>query len=275
VGIIAGWADLPTRIDPDGLRMIDDDESDPTPDPAPEPEPSDDDSEFSDPDRPTDTELAMAAAWDPEELATGSVDDSITNTLDAHESMDASLNGSSVAQDESAAPDAGSVDPAPESGSDAILSDPGTVPAGWDSIEPGHESIPEGWGEVDGGGSPNDPGILPVSGGAPATDIRVTATDIIGTGIRVFSAWEPSKIGTGGHGTIRSFDGAAPGWFGRVGTGPLPSDLDALPAYSDERIAAVSSWLLSEYDRAYAAIMEQHPEAGSGRRSMGQVEVTR
>jgi hypothetical protein len=149
VGVIAGWADLPTQIDSDGLRMITeepitDEPTDPTPDPAPAPEPlpdfnrdipSDpddetfpgmpdptadpgpriripstklptmsrayrpdpapeplsDDAEFSDPDRPTDSELAIAAGWDTEELAAGSVDGAIIDTLDAHELLNASL----------------------------------------------------------------------------------------------------------------------------------------------------------------------------------------
>jgi hypothetical protein len=102
-----------------------------------------DDSEFSDTDRPSDLELAMAAAWDPEELGTVSIDESIADTLDAHESMDASLSGSSVAQERPAAPDAGSIDHAPEPLPGAILSDPGTIPCGWESIDAGPESIPE------------------------------------------------------------------------------------------------------------------------------------
>jgi hypothetical protein len=244
-----------------------------------------DDSEFSDTDRPSDLELAMAAAWDPEELGTVSIDESIADTLDAHESMDASLSGSSVAQERPAAPDAGSIDHAPEPLPGAILSDPGTIPYGWESIDlpeplpdplpdplqidfPGADPLPVGWGEV--GGSES----LPVAQVAPVADIRVVGTDIIGTGIRVYSAWEPSKIGSGGHSTI-TWCADSKGWFGRIGTGPLPRDLDALPARSAERSAAVRAWHAAEYDRAYAAILARHPEAGSGRRDMGQIEVTR
>jgi hypothetical protein len=120
--------------------------------PDPEPEPLSDDSEFVDSDRPTDTELAMAAAWDPEELGTGSVDESIADTLDAHESIDASLSGPGIAQDESAAPDAGSVDTAPESGSEGNVDDSRTVPYGWASIEADDDESDEG---------PSDPPSVP------------------------------------------------------------------------------------------------------------------
>jgi hypothetical protein len=169
------------------------------------PESLSDDSEFSDPDRPTDSELATAAGWDTEELAAGNLDDSIADTLDAHESLDASLSdlsdltgcvircqltpdgapgpylltvtrradgpdrwivegpggfsasidgdwiranrepvgksGPGVAQERPDAPDAHSIDPAPESRSEGNVDDPKTVPYGWREVG-GSESLP-------------------------------------------------------------------------------------------------------------------------------------
>jgi hypothetical protein len=113
--------------------------------PDPAPEPLSDDPEFSDPDRPTDSELAIAAGWDSEELAAGSLDGSITDTLDAHES----LNEASSDESEPPSLDLDSIEPAPapESRSEGNVDDSRTVPYGWASIEA--DDLP------------------PISGGAP------------------------------------------------------------------------------------------------------------
>jgi hypothetical protein len=250
VEVVAGWADLPTRIDSDGIRMIAEEPSDPTPDPAPEP--LSDDSEFSDPDRPTDSELAIAAGWDTEELAAGSVDGSIGDTLDAHESLDASLSdlsdltgcvircqltpdgapgpylltvtcradgpdrwivegpggfsasidgawimanrepisksGPDIAQERSAAPDAHSIDPAPESGSEVILGDP--------------RPIPYGWGSVGGGGSPGD-----ARADAPKPVAKPKCQPFGAPGSSVHGSDVTGYTGGRYHTILKSFDG--------------------------------------------------------------------
>jgi len=58
-----------------------------------------------------------------------------------------------------------------------------------------------------------------------------------------------------------------------VGSRPLPPELDALPAYSDERYRAVSAWHAAQYDEAYAAIVAEYPEAADGERSMGEIRL--
>lgn len=99
----------------------------------------------------------------------------------------------------------------------------------------------------------------------------IQRTPIIGTTCVIFSVWEKGQI-TGTHSTITTINGE---WYGRVGTERLPADLDALPAYSNERAAAVRAWQLRRYERAYDIIAhsEYGHEAMNGRYSMGQVEI--
>lgn len=97
--------------------------------------------------------------------------------------------------------------------------------------------------------------------------------NLIGTRAVVHQVYEPT--GAPGrsytHGSITT--GPDGTWLGRIGTGDLPADLDALPARSDERYDAVKAWQAAEYDRAYAAILAAYPEAAEGRRDMGDIEV--
>jgi hypothetical protein len=81
----------------------------------------------------------------------------------------------------------------------------------------------------------------------------------------VYQAWERDR----GHSTT-TLIGAA--WFGRVGTAPLPTGLEALPAYSDERVLAVSAWHQAEYARAYRLIERTYSPLAWGRRRAGQIE---
>jgi hypothetical protein len=107
------------------------------------------------------------------------------------------------------------------------------------------------------------------------TDIHVKTTDIIGTSIRVFSAWEESAP-MGAHSSLclSTYEDKTGVWFGRVGTNrDLPAEVEALPAGSDERIAAVRQWYESHYERAYAAIIAAHPEAATGKRDSGEIEL--
>lgn len=116
-------------------------------------------------------------------------------------------------------------------------------------------------------------------------DTRLTADgtvvqriQIIGTPIVVFSAWRPVNGGlsTGCEmfTSLTTFDDQ---WFGQVGHQRLPAELDALPAYSDERAIAVHSWHERLYQWAYEEIMSAFPDAGDpdGRRDMGEIFIVR
>ena len=100
--------------------------------------------------------------------------------------------------------------------------------------------------------------------------IRIQAHNIIGTKLRIFSAWEPTEL-MGNHGTICTLEGDR---FGRIGTNRnLPADVAALTPGSDERIAAVRAWYETHYQRAYDAILAAHPETVGGKRRMGEIEI--
>lgn len=97
--------------------------------------------------------------------------------------------------------------------------------------------------------------------------IKIQVTKIIGTKITAYSAWEPEA----GHSTITHIDGVR---YGRVGTSKLPTELAALKPGSDERYERVHTFFNADKERAYAAILAQHPEAATGQRDgMGEIEV--
>lgn len=84
--------------------------------------------------------------------------------------------------------------------------------------------------------------------------------------LTVYSAWEPYA----GHTTSTHINGVR---YGRVGTSPLPANLDALKPLSDERYSSVRAWYRAEYQRAYDAIIAAYPEATAGTCDMGEIEV--
>ncbi len=106
----------------------------------------------------------------------------------------------------------------------------------------------------------------------------VETTRIIGTDTVYFSAWESvTAHGENSHGTYKTSpmgNGADYTWYGRVGTRRLPADFNALPAFSEERKAAVGAWHAAQYDEAYAAIVK-HPDFPAQpkheHRSMGEI----
>ena len=102
---------------------------------------------------------------------------------------------------------------------------------------------------------------------------KVIRSEIIGTRMVVLSAWEPSvRLGsiTHGHATITTLDGAC---YGRIGTRRLPAELEALPAMSAVRSAAVGAWQQAQYGEAVAAILAQYPGAIDGVTSMGEITI--
>lgn len=84
--------------------------------------------------------------------------------------------------------------------------------------------------------------------------VSVTPTRI-GDEVKL-EAWEPDA----GHSTIqRHPDGW---WMGKIGTSPLPVEIRAMDP-GHERTAAVSTFIVSDKDRAYAIICDHESHAES------------
>ena len=96
----------------------------------------------------------------------------------------------------------------------------------------------------------------------------VGATDLI-----VYEAWEPSarsrRLEPVNHSTITTIEGQ---WYGRIGTRYLPPEIEALPR-GDERYRAVGKWHEDQYEESYRLIIQAFPEAGAGKRSMGEITL--
>jgi hypothetical protein len=97
---------------------------------------------------------------------------------------------------------------------------------------------------------------------------------ILGTTTWVHQAWAPVATLVGApFTTLTHFDD---GWWGKLSTErDLPPELDALPALSDERYAAVRAWQDARSEEAYALILRAFPETVGGYRSMGEICLRR
>lgn len=87
-------------------------------------------------------------------------------------------------------------------------------------------------------------------------EVRTKRRQIIGTKTVVFSAWVPSAL-MGGHTSLDRFDGDNR-WWGQMGTERLPPELEALPAYSQQRLEAVQRWQRQKNEAALDRIMAEH-----------------
>lgn len=110
-----------------------------------------------------------------------------------------------------------------------------------------------------------------------ANGLTVEKFNVIGTDLWIFQAWEPSGRAANGrpwrHSSLTTIDACCEQTMGKVGTRDLTPELEALPAYSEERFAAVTAWHEAQYQEAYTAILAAFPEAALGRRSDGSVTV--
>jgi len=107
----------------------------------------------------------------------------------------------------------------------------------------------------------------------------IRPTNIIGTNHWVVSAWTPRATDENGRcitnrdfSTITTIDGRP---YGRIGTECLPAELDALPALSAERSAAVKAWRENIYRAAYLLIgvnLNIPAAARNIREDMGEIE---
>ena len=86
------------------------------------------------------------------------------------------------------------------------------------------------------------------------TTATVVATEIIGSGYTVVTAWEPYA----GHASVRSDE--AGGRLGQITQRPLPAELEAMAPGSPERMAAAIDFHAANVADAYQAISEVYPD---------------
>jgi hypothetical protein len=105
--------------------------------------------------------------------------------------------------------------------------------------------------------------------------ILVQRYNIIGTNWWCYEAHVPQEGLTGGCSSIcHELDR----WWGKIGTEPLPPEVDAIPArlngqWNQARFDACDKFHQERYEAAYTAIVEAFPEAANGRRSMGTIDI--
>lgn len=115
-------------------------------------------------------------------------------------------------------------------------------------------------------------------------DKAVARYNIIGTNTWIHCVYEPTGRDVPGqtsgrrpwsHSTVTYGQRyGMTGWLGLLVTRDLPDAIAGLPAYSDERSAAVRGYQTAQYDEAYALIELAWPAARGGRRSgMGDIET--
>jgi hypothetical protein len=92
-----------------------------------------------------------------------------------------------------------------------------------------------------------------------AGTVRVRRYNIIGTSMWAYVAYEPVTQGplTPRHSTTTTIGGY---WYGTIPSRPLPPELAALPAHSDERYERVTAWQAANYLEALGHIRALFPE---------------
>lgn len=101
--------------------------------------------------------------------------------------------------------------------------------------------------------------------------VKVRRIQIIGTGMFVYKAYEPTTL-HGPHSGITSFGGE---WYGDIATRTPTPELQALPAMSTERYEAIGEWYRQNRAEACAIILQAFPEAAEGHPSDGSMIVLR
>lgn len=92
--------------------------------------------------------------------------------------------------------------------------------------------------------------------------IFVQRYNIIGSDTSVFAAYTPAPLFGPFSCTTSGPEGQS---LGQLGSERLTPELDALPAYSEERIEAVQTFHHANCAAAHRFIVEAFPEAGQGR----------
>lgn len=80
---------------------------------------------------------------------------------------------------------------------------------------------------------------------------------ILTTPIVCYAAYEPSSL-CGNHSSITHHE--TYGWLGDIATRRLTPELEALPAYSEERYQAVKAYCKAQEDQAEAYIRQAFPQ---------------
>lgn len=105
-------------------------------------------------------------------------------------------------------------------------------------------------------------------------DVIVQKVRIISTNCHVYSVYEPEvrteKHPYGIHQTVTSFGGKP---YGQIGSRRIPAEIDEIPGKTDERSQAVRAWYAAQQEEAYAIIISAFPEAATGKRGYGDIEV--
>lgn len=94
--------------------------------------------------------------------------------------------------------------------------------------------------------------------------IRILSTQIV-----VYSAWEISNFARN-HSTITTFDDQ---WYGTIHSRRDDSTYCHLRGGSDKRIAAIIAHYDANDVESYAAIIAAFPEAATGKRLYGEIEI--
>lgn len=97
--------------------------------------------------------------------------------------------------------------------------------------------------------------------------VRVVSTQIIGTAVTVFSAWEISprreRDGFPSHSSLRTWEDTPRAFWGKLSTRELSEEIDALPV-GEARSYAVYDYHRSLDLEARLAILIAFPEAARG-----------
>lgn len=102
--------------------------------------------------------------------------------------------------------------------------------------------------------------------------VRIDKYKILGTNVTKFAAWEPTTFDQNNsfsHSTITHIDGIC---YGQIGTRRLDAETNKIPV-GRERSTAVYKHYADQYEEAYNLIIAQYPEAASGKRDMGEIEI--
>jgi len=97
---------------------------------------------------------------------------------------------------------------------------------------------------------------------APAKPYLVERYAMIGCDWVIYAAHAPITGPGGDYSTIMHHAGQ---WYGEVASRRLPAELDALPAMTDSRMAAVRAFTAAYVGLEHALILAAYPDAASGR----------
>ena len=87
--------------------------------------------------------------------------------------------------------------------------------------------------------------------------IKVEQVDMLDSNETVYKAWEPTELLAGKHSTKTFIDNNL---YGQIGRNPDKTLFEHLESGSNKRWLAVKKAFQKEYNKAYEAIYNEHPE---------------